>query len=447
MSSAEKSGSAQRRVLLVSPHFAPINAADSHRIRLMLPYLEDLGWSAHILAVDPEDVESAPEEQLLATIPSKTPVTRVRAVSYRLTSLLGFRGLAWRSLLSLYRSGKNLLNSSDYDLVYFSNTLFPTFILGVLWKRFANTPFVLDFQDPWYSESVNRDYPGGRLKYTINNGLAKKLEAWVVGHAAGITSVSPQYVTALRSRYPFLRKEQCLVVPFGGSETDANYARQLANEEPASGKSSGIRLVYVGRGGSDMHFSVRAFLGGLAAYQSESDKEMPGERVSLRFIGTSYAPSGMAKKSLEDLAGEFPLPATRVEEIPERQAYFEAFKELCASSAVLVFGSDDRAYSASKIYNCLLSGRPVLGILHKESLGAEVLREQKGAFLVEFSRGESWADIAHRVQDILPAFLQAAESERDYFDSEAFHPYSAACMTEKVVALFASCAGVEDEGA
>jgi hypothetical protein len=103
MPNAEKNDIAQRRVLIVCPHFAPINAADSHRVRIMLPYLEDEGWQAHVLTVDPRDVESQAESLLLETVPPRTIVTRVRAISYRLTSKFGFRGLAWRSLFSLYR--------------------------------------------------------------------------------------------------------------------------------------------------------------------------------------------------------------------------------------------------------------------------------------------------------------------------------------------------------
>jgi hypothetical protein len=404
----------------------------------MLPYLEDEGWQAHVLTVDPRDVESQAESLLLETVPPRTIVTRVRAISYRLTSKFGFRGLAWRSLFSLYRSGLKILKSSNYDLVYISTTLFPVFALGVEWKKRTKVPFVLDFQDPWYSEVVNRDYPGGRLKYTFNNWISARMESWVLRQADGLTSVSPQYLETLRRRYPSLAEKISAVIPFGGSESDAALAKELAQKNSPLLSSSELRLVYVGRGGSDMHNSVRAFLSGVSAIEQSKVIIADIDSISIRFIGTSYAPQAMVEKSLEALASEFELRAL-VEEFPERMPYFEAFREMCSSSAVLIFGSDDRAYSASKIYNCLLSRRPIFAILHRESLGAKVLREQGTAFLVEFDSDETWQQISPRVIDLLPAFLERARSTRDCFNAEGFVEYSASYMTGKVVGLFEQC--------
>ncbi len=54
-----------RRVLIVSPHFPPVNAADHHRVRMALAYLEEFGWSAAVLAVSPEEIEGATLDPLL----------------------------------------------------------------------------------------------------------------------------------------------------------------------------------------------------------------------------------------------------------------------------------------------------------------------------------------------------------------------------------------------
>jgi len=41
-----------KKVLIISPQFVPVNSADSHRVRQMLPYLAENGWSAEIAAVN-----------------------------------------------------------------------------------------------------------------------------------------------------------------------------------------------------------------------------------------------------------------------------------------------------------------------------------------------------------------------------------------------------------
>ena len=43
------------RVLIVSPHFPPVNAPDHQRVRMSLPYLGEFGWEGHVLAVVPLD--------------------------------------------------------------------------------------------------------------------------------------------------------------------------------------------------------------------------------------------------------------------------------------------------------------------------------------------------------------------------------------------------------
>ena len=45
------------RVLIVSPHFPPVNAPDHQRVRMSLPYLGEFGWEGHVLTVAPEFVE------------------------------------------------------------------------------------------------------------------------------------------------------------------------------------------------------------------------------------------------------------------------------------------------------------------------------------------------------------------------------------------------------
>jgi hypothetical protein len=65
------------RVLIVSPHFPPVNAPDHQRVRMSLPYLGEFGWEAHVLAVDPRYVEGFRDPGLLQTVPDDVPVTRV----------------------------------------------------------------------------------------------------------------------------------------------------------------------------------------------------------------------------------------------------------------------------------------------------------------------------------------------------------------------------------
>ena len=47
-----------RRVLIVSPSFPPISAADLHRVRMSLPYYREFGWEP--IGGDEPDPSRAP---------------------------------------------------------------------------------------------------------------------------------------------------------------------------------------------------------------------------------------------------------------------------------------------------------------------------------------------------------------------------------------------------
>src|SRR5882672_7859424 len=86
-----------RRVLIVSPHFPPINAPDHQRIRMSLPHFAEFGWEPTVLAVSPEYVEAVEDRSLLRTVPESTRVIRTRAFPVKQTRHLGVGNLGLRA--------------------------------------------------------------------------------------------------------------------------------------------------------------------------------------------------------------------------------------------------------------------------------------------------------------------------------------------------------------
>src|SRR5947208_6428284 len=98
-----------RRLLIVSPHFPPVNAPDMQRIRMSLPHFAQFGWEPRVLAVDPERVEGMREPLLLETVPADVPVHHASALNARWTRKLGVGALALRALPFLHRAGTRLI--------------------------------------------------------------------------------------------------------------------------------------------------------------------------------------------------------------------------------------------------------------------------------------------------------------------------------------------------
>lgn len=423
-----------RRVLIVSPSFPPTNAADMHRVRQCLPYLEENGWAATVLAVDPDACDQPRDPHLLETVPATVPVERVRAIPSHLTRRFGFGGLALRAYPFLSRAGARLLSSGGFDLVFFSTTVFAAIGLGPAWRRRYGVPFVVDLQDPWWSEYHDAPGapppPGGRVKYGLSQRLAAHQEGRAMRSVSAIISVSPAYPELLMRRYAWMRPEQFEVLPFGASEADLRVAQRADVVQSVFDPRDGRRhWVYVGRAGDDMALALEGFFRALAEARAAHPERLRDLR--LHFVGTSYAGDGRAAPTVAPIAVRHGL-GDLVEEHPRRIPYFSGLRCLLDADALIVPGSDDPGYTASKIYPYILAGRPLLAIFHERSSVVDVLRATRGGEVVTFSSASNATDLAGRISDAW--FRAPPEPART--DWTAFAAYSAREMTRRACRVF-----------
>lgn len=448
------------RILIVSPHFPPSNAADMHRVRLVLPYLKGQGVEAEVLTVAAEQVAAPLDPWLAAGLPVEVPVHRVQALSLRWARVPGLGSLAVRARAALQRRGDALLGTGAFDLVYFSTTMFGVHTLGVHWKRRFGIPFVMDYQDPWVSDYYRNHPqvppPGGRLKYALADRLARYQEPGVLRACSGITSVSAAYPEQLARRYPWLRfvggdeapaatagAPSCgqvtmpvTVLPFPGDDRDFRRLQGESVRQRVFNREDGLQhWVYVGRGGGDMRFALRALFGALRRVRDERGARAL-EGLRLHFIGTSYAAAGRGQKTVEPLAAEFGLEAA-VREHTDRIPYSETLSCLQESTALIVPGSDDPGYTASKVYPYLLAGRPLLAIFHEASSVATVLRTAGGGNLVTFRPDEPEEAVMERVW--ASPGLRTLEIPHIQLAAAAFEPHTARAQARHLITFWNQC--------
>jgi hypothetical protein len=166
-----------KKVLIISPNFPPVNAADMHRIRQSLPYFKELGWEPVVLAVDEKFVGAySTDPLLLYTVPADIEVHKVGAWETSRTRKFGLSSLGIRAYTHLRRKGDELLKERHFDLVYFSTVAFHVMALGPRWKRKFGVPFILDIQDP--NPSV---HPSFSLPITSINTLKGEQSHWRMG--------------------------------------------------------------------------------------------------------------------------------------------------------------------------------------------------------------------------------------------------------------------------
>jgi hypothetical protein len=370
-----------KSVLIVSPHFPPINAADHQRVRMAIPFLEGMGWRPTVLAVDPQFVEAPRDEWLLKTLPPELEVVRVRALPVALTKRIGMSTLAFRCRRFLRESGDELLCGRKFDLVYFSTTQMGVHRLGLRWKRRFGVPFALDLQDPWVNDYYRRHPevtpPGGRVKYAVSQFAARVDEPRCLAAASAVTAVSGRYIDDIADRMPEVDRGKFHVIPFGAAERDFETAVRHPVSQSHIDFSDGLEhWVAVGRGGDDMRPALVELFRAFATLLTMNPARF--ERVRMHFLGTDYAAGDRARKTVAPVAEEIGV-GQYVSEQPHRIPYSEALACLVKASLLLVIGSNDPGYNPSKVAPYLMSGRPVLAILHSASPAAAVVEQAGGA--------------------------------------------------------------------
>lgn len=434
------------RVLFVCPHFAPANAPDGHRVRLLLPHLDAAGIDAEVLTADPAASHFPTEEWLGESIPGSVPVHRARTRSREWSRVPGFGSLSARAMPGLRDLGDRILAEQPFDLVFFSTTQFGVHLLGPRWKRKFGVPFLMDFQDPWvndyYREHPGQVPPGGKWKFAAADRINRWAEPRVLAHCSGITCVSPAYPASLATRYagrpdvPEALFREALVAPFPAEQAELDRVRSGDVRQAIFDPGDGCRhWVYTGRCGPFMEKSVRAIFHAIRlSLPDHPERHETASRLRLHFVGTSY--SGSASDSpVGAAAREFGLESI-VEEIPGRIPLSESLRCLLDADALLVPGSDDPGYSASKIHPYLMADKPLLAVFHRESPVTKLLRDLGGGVPVPFTDSDPVEVVARQIVET--AIGPGPSLVSRPLDRERFQAHTAAAQARRLGDFFRS---------
>lgn len=360
-----------KTALIISPYFPPVNAADMQRVRMSLPYFKEYGWDVEVVVVDEKYVDMIKDPLLTLSIPNDIVIHRVSALPKKVTKKIGLGSISLRSIWQYKSKVNKLLKSKKYDLVYFSTTQFPLLILGAYWKIKFDVPYVIDMQDPWHTDYYqNKPKEERPPKYWFSYRLNKFLEPLAMKNVDGLISVSQAYLTDLENRYSNLKKIPKTVITFGASTVDFDIAK-LANDNLILDNSK-INFVYVGVVGNIMRKSLTLLF---LAYKHGliTNNKLFG-RIHFYFLGTSYAPNGHGKASVMPIADEIDVN-NYVTEQTNRIPFYAAIKTLQHADVLMMFGSDDAKYTASKIYPYILAKKPMIGIFHPKSSAINIIKE------------------------------------------------------------------------
>ena len=390
-------GTPVRRCLIVSPHFPPSTVAGVHRARHLVKALPAHGWDPCVIAVDPAYHVEALDHALRALVPAGARVIETGAIPARWTTPLGLRGeIGLRGYFHLRAAIAREIAARRPEVVMITGSPFYPMLLAGWIKRRFGVPAVLDFQDPWASNEG-----AGRRRWSKGwwaHRLAVMLEPQALRGAAWVTAVSERQCAELAGRYPWLDRSRISAVPIGGDPDDAASLRiaTLSDADPAEPGRERI-FSYVGTAMPRSAPLLTILFEALAKLRAQAP-ELAGQ-IRLRFVGTSNQPGQSRDYRVMPLA-EAAGVADLVSEQPGRVPFAEALRILAGTDAVLLVGSDEPHYTASKIYPGLMSGRPFLSIFHAESSAHQLLLSAGGG-----------AALAYHGEDHRAALIAAVSAE------------------------------------
>lgn len=323
-----------------------------------------------MLTVFPEFYEEDPDPEISRIVGKGIEVIFVKAYHVPRPRLIGDIGL--RAFPFLYKAALQLIRSRKIDFIWIPVPSFYTSLLGRIINKQTSVPYGIDYIDPWVRDIHNRRDWRSKLSLQV----AKLLEPIAVKRARLVSGVSEAYYRPVIERN-FKGKEIAHVgMPYGYDPRD--YEVVLENLVLPWADIKGCQpLVYAGAFLPNAHLFIKTLF---KVISQKVNQQQWDESKHLYFLGTGP----YAGISIQDYAKQFGIENI-VHEHRERYPYLHVINFLSSAYAVMAIGSTEPHYTASKIFQALLSKRPVLAMFHHESSAVTVLEECKAnTFTVEY---------------------------------------------------------------
>ena len=384
-----------KKILIISPHFPPSNLAAVHRSRLFAQHLPAFGWEPVILTVHEKFYEEKPDHNLEKLLPVNLRIEKVTALAVTKPRLLGDIGL--RAFFQLYKRAMQLIKKENIDFLYIPIPSFYCALLGRWLNSSTKIKYGIDYIDPWVHY-----FPGSEKMFSrhwFSTQIARFLEPIAVKKASLITGVAEGYYKGVIERNPHLVKQAVVgAMPYGGEEEDHKAVAKLNLQPYLFKKRAGkIQLVYAGA------MLPKAYAVLEKIFESIQNNPDEFENVEFHFIGTGKIPNDTASYNIKPVAEKYTLWQTVVFEYPQRIPYLDVLVHLNNADGIFILGSTEPHYTPSKTYQGVLSGKPILAVLHQQSTAVKVLKESGAGIVIEF-------DEENRLEEIESAFLNSFNS-------------------------------------
>lgn len=411
-----------KKILIISPHFPPSNLAAVHRSRLFAQHLPSFSWNPIILTVNENFYEEKLDWNLHNLLPAGLRIEKVNAFNTTKPRLVGDIGL--RAFIQLYKRAKQLIVNEKIDFLYIPVPSFYVALLGRCLHRSTGIKYGIDYIDPWV-----HCFPGSDKifsRHWLSTQVAKFLEPIAVKNASLITGVAEGYYKGVQDRnLELVKKCVFAAMPYGGEKSDHDKVESMHLRTYLFDKKPGkIQLVYAGA------MLPKAYTPLDRVFTGISNNPNIFTDLEIHFIGTGNSPNSAAGFNIKPLAQKYNLWQKTVFEYPARIPYLDVLVHLNAATGVFILGSTEPHYTPSKVYQGVLSKRPIWAVLHERSTACNVLRESGAGIVLAFD-GEG--DVERIALSFSESFCQYKTFLENYdfekINQAEFERYSAIKVT------------------
>ncbi len=374
------------RLLLVTYAFAPLTVAGAFRPTRFAKYLPRFGWNVDVLTVHPRP-DVFHDSELLEEVPKSVTVHRTRRWSPR----PGIRhkkrgeprqGLDWETIVGLWRKvstrlmravsvpdgmvfwvpfavfkGLILHRSNRYDVILTTSPPHSCHLVGYVLSRLLRRPWVVDFRDPWVDHALWSKMRKGSAQARIE----RRLERAVMKRADRVIANTTANRDSLLARYPHLPEEKFVTITNG---FDREYIEAI--ESKAFTKfticHTGILYPQV-----NPYFFFEALKDWIAAREQQGYDLTKSFQVLL--VGTR-------EPIIERVVSMLKLK--HYVRFVKRTSHRKALALAKGSDLLLLsLGFSDSAgrWVPLKLYDYFGCGKPILGLLPKDSLAARMIQK------------------------------------------------------------------------
>jgi hypothetical protein len=423
-----------KNVVIIAPEFTPSSYPPALRARFFAQHLAEFGWNPIVLTTDARNYAVAPDPENEKLLDPELEVVRTQALPLQWTRRLGFTDISLRTFWHHWRALNAICKKRKIDLIFISVPPNFPIVLGRLAHARFGIPYILDYNDPiitdHYTSLPRNQRPP---KWGVVRRLYGILEPFALQRVDQIVGVADSYMAGLFTNYPWMLGTRATAIPFGVEPGDFEYVRAHPQRNSIFNRRDGyFHISHVGSGGPQMANVLRAFFKGVHSLR-QSDPEL-FRKVRMHFVGTTYA-SNSNQYQILPYAREFALDDL-VQEQPKRVPHLEAIQLMLDSNALVIVGSEARHYTASKIFPCMLAGKPLLAVLHEESHAGKLLHELNAGTAVTFGSMRPLTSIHDEIAGAVRELVCAPSDWRPATAWDKFEPYTARAVTARLAEVF-----------